>query len=130
MCTAELGLKPGEPIHDICGLLESAGVKVMSIPYASNDFFGLCIGHKDGGPAVVVNVWEKIRSNVEFIVLRMNSASSDASPKQLDVDRTDEDKLEEGEANLFGGHFLMPDEGFIKEWNSASVFPRLIVFSK
>ena len=35
-CRKKLGLKPTEPIHDICGLLEHAGVKVFPVPMASD----------------------------------------------------------------------------------------------
>jgi len=60
LCRKKLGLKPTEPIHDICGLLESAGVKVFPVPMASDGFFGMSVGEESGGPAVVVNAWERI----------------------------------------------------------------------
>jgi transcriptional regulator with XRE-family HTH domain len=44
LCRKKLGLKPTEPIHDICGLLEDAGVKVFPVPMASDSFFGLSVG--------------------------------------------------------------------------------------
>jgi Zn-dependent peptidase ImmA (M78 family)/transcriptional regulator with XRE-family HTH domain len=120
LCRKKLGLKPSEPIHDICGLLEHAGVKVLSIPMASDGFFGLSVREEDGGPAVVVNVWQRVS-----VERRIFSAAHELAHLMLhldafDVTRTDEDKEEEREADLFAGHFLLPDEGFRKEWNEAS----------
>ena len=120
LCRRKLGLKPSEPIHDICGLLEHAGVKVLSIPMASDGFFCLSVGEQDGGPAVVVNVWERIS-----VERRIFSAAHELGHLMLhldafDVTRTEEDKEEERDADLFAGHFLLPDEGFRKEWNEAS----------
>ena len=46
-----LDLSETEPIHDICGLLEHAGVKVLPIQMASDGFFGLSLagGRWSGG---------------------------------------------------------------------------------
>lgn len=120
LCRKKLGLKPSEPIHDICGLLEHAGVKVLSVPMASDGFFGLSIREDDGGPAVIVNVWERIS-----VERRIFSAAHELGHLMLhlaayDVTQTEESREEEREADLFAGHFLMPDEGFRKEWNEAS----------
>ena len=120
LCRKKLGLKSGEPIHDVCGLLEHAGVKVLSIPLASDGFFGLSIGEKDGGPAVVVNVWERI--SVERCIF---SAAHELGhlmlhPNAYDVHLVKESKEEEQEADRFAGYFLLPDKGFRKEWNEAA----------
>jgi Zn-dependent peptidase ImmA (M78 family) len=120
LCRKKLGLKSDEPIHDICGLLEHAGVKVLSVPMASDSFFGLSVGEKDGGPAIAVNVWERIS-----VERRIFSAAHELGHLMLHLDaydatKTDENKEEEHEAGRFAGHFLMPDEGFRKEWNDTS----------
>ena len=54
------GLDGIEPVRDICGLLEARGVKVIPRSVASDAFFGLSVGPEDGGPAVVVNTWNRI----------------------------------------------------------------------
>ena len=54
------GLEPDEPVRDVYGLLEANGVKVFPMRVASHDFFGLSVAPEDGGPAVVVNTWERI----------------------------------------------------------------------
>lgn len=120
LCRKKLGLKSDEPIHDICGLLESTGVKVLSIPMASDGFFGMSVGEGDGGPAVVVNIWERISVERRIFSAAHELGHLMLHPTAYDVTRTAEDKKEEQEADLFAGHFLMPDEGFRKEWNEAA----------
>jgi len=120
LCRKSLGLKSDEPIHNICGLLESAGVKVLSVPMSSDGFFGLSVGEEDGGPAVVVNVWERIS-----VERRIFSAAHELGHLILhqdayDVTQVKENNDEEREADRFAGHFLMPDDGFRKEWEDAS----------
>lgn len=123
LCRRQFGLKTTEPIHDICGLLESAGIKVYPVNCASDSFFGLAVGKEDGGPAVVVNNWERIS-----VERRIFSAAHELGHIMLhcgafDVAQTEENKEEEDEANLFAGHFLMPDEGFRREWNEGAGVP-------
>ena len=120
LCRKTLGLKDTEPIHDICGLLEYAGIKLFPVSMASDGFFGLSIGEEDGGPAIVVNAWERIS-----VERRIFSAAHELGHLMLhrlayDVSQTAENKDEEHQADLFSGHFLMPDEGFRKEWNEAA----------
>lgn len=120
ICRNKLKLKKIEPIHDICGLLEHAGVKIFPVPMASDGFFGLSIGEKDGGPAVVVNSWERISVERRIFSAAHELGHLMLHPNAYDVSQTDENKEEEGEADLFAGHFLMPDHGFRKEWNEAA----------
>ncbi|HUP42830.1 MAG TPA: helix-turn-helix transcriptional regulator, partial [Thermoanaerobaculia bacterium] len=54
------GLRRREVVRDICGLLEANGIKVLPLRVASDAFFGLSVAAQDGGPAVVVNTWERI----------------------------------------------------------------------
>jgi Zn-dependent peptidase ImmA (M78 family)/DNA-binding XRE family transcriptional regulator len=120
LCREKLDLDTCEPIHNICGLLEHAGVKILSIPMMSEGFFGLSLGEKDGGPAIVVNVWDRIS-----VERRIFSAAHELGHLMLhldayDVRESEENDMEESEANRFAGHFLMPDEGFGKEWDVAS----------
>ena len=53
------GLEPHQPVQDICGLLEQHGVKVLLLDTRRDSFFGLSVGPEDGGPAVVVNTWDR-----------------------------------------------------------------------
>jgi Zn-dependent peptidase ImmA (M78 family) len=111
-----VGLAEDAPIRDICGLLEDNGVKVRRLTVASHEFFGLSVGPKDGGPAVIVNTWDRIpverwifSAAHELGHLLMHLDAYDASC-------SDESAEEEREADLFAAHFLMPEAAFEKEW--------------
>ena len=119
-CRKGLGLSETEPIHDICGLLEHAGIKVLPIPMASDGFFGLSLGLEDGGPAIVVNVWERISVERRIFSAAHELGHLMLHPDAYDVHQSEENDEEEMEANLFAGHFLMPEEGFRREWNEAA----------
>jgi Zn-dependent peptidase ImmA (M78 family)/DNA-binding XRE family transcriptional regulator len=125
LCRQMLGLKPTEPIHDICGLLEHAGVKVLPLPMASDGFFGMSVGEEDGGPAVVVNVWERISVERRIFSAAHELGHLMLHPDAYDVTQVQESKEEEHEADRFAGHFLMPNEGFRREWNEAAGLHRV-----
>lgn len=119
-CRKALGLSETEPIHDICGLLEHASIKVLPIPMASDGFFGLSLGEDDGGPAIVVNVWDRVSVERRIFSAAHELGHLMLHPGAYDVLQSEENDEEETEANLFAGHFLMPDEGFRREWNEAA----------
>ncbi len=120
LCRKKLELWDDEPLYDICGLLEHAGIKVRSVPMASDGFFGLSVGEKDGGPAIAVNVWERITVERRIFSAAHELGHLMLHPDAYDVSQTEENKKEEQEADFFAGHFIMPDKGFLKEWNDAS----------
>ncbi len=105
-----------EPVRDICGLLESSGIKVYPIRLASDQFFGLSVAEDGGGPAVIVNVWDRI--SVERWIF---SAAHELGHllmhlNEYDVKQTIENPNEEAEANRFAAAFLMPESLFDREW--------------
>lgn len=113
----ELNLKEKEPIHDIAGLLEDNGIKLYPVSLASDGFFGLSVSEEDGGPAVIVNVWERI--SVERWIF---SAAHELGHLLLhldayNIDESTEDETQEVEANIFASYFLMPEEAFKSEWD-------------
>jgi len=117
---AELDLKEKEPIRDIAGLLEKCGIKVYPLNLVSDGFFGLSVAEEDGGPAVIVNVWERI--SVERWIF---SAAHELGHLLLHLDTYNieenaEDADQETEANVFASHFLMPQKAFQSEWNDTS----------
>ena len=57
---AAVGLHEAEPVRNISGLLEDHGVKLLLLETTRDSFFGLSVGEGDGGPAVVVNTWDRI----------------------------------------------------------------------
>lgn len=108
------GLDSDEPVLDICGLLETKGVKVLPMAKASTEFFGLAVGTADGGPAVIVNTWDRIPverwifsscHELGHLILHLQS---------FIVKDENENPNEENEANVFASHFLMPDHAFAK----------------
>lgn len=112
-----LDLSKKEPIRDIAGLLEANGIKLYPISLASDGFFGLSVSEEDGGPAVIVNVWERI--SVERWIF---SAAHELGHLLLHldayhVDESTEDEDQEIEANVFASYFLMPEEAFESEWD-------------
>ncbi len=115
-----VGLADREPVHDICGLLESMGVKVYSVSVANDAFMGLSVSEDDGGPAVIVNTWERLP--VETWIF---SAAHELGHLLLhlgayDVAEEQEDNAQEAEADEFASHFLMPEEVFSKEWEDTA----------
>ena len=115
-----LNLNNKEPIRDIAGLLESAGIKVYPISLASDGFFGLSVAKEEGGPAIIVNVWDRI-----LVERWIFSAAHELGHLLLHLDTYNIDEIsenddQESEANVFASHFLMPDEAFKSKWNDTS----------
>lgn len=121
----QIGLDNEEPIHDITGLLAANGIRVLAYELASAGFFGMSISEVDGGPAIVVNVWDRI--TVERWIF---SAAHELGHLMLhleayDVSVEQEDRAQEKEADVFASHFLMPPQGFDKEWYETCGLPFL-----
>ncbi len=118
-----LKLKPKEPIRDIAGLLESGGIKVYPYKLTSDKFFGLSVAKDEGGPAIIVNVWDRI--SVERWIF---SAAHELGHLLLhldsyNIDESVENKAEEKEADIFASYFLMPEEAFWREWEDTYGLP-------
>jgi len=78
---------------------------------------------EDGGPAIVVNTWDRI--SVERWIF---SAAHELGHLILhladyDVAVANEDREQEREANVFASYFLMPQEVFQKEWDETYGLP-------
>jgi len=112
-------LRDTELIRDICGLLEDHGVKVFTPDVASEGFFGLSVAGSDGGPAVVVNVWERVSVERWIFTAAHELGHLLLHLGSYQVDESVEDKEQEVEANTFASYFLMPDEPFRREWEEA-----------
>jgi len=115
-----------EPIRNICGLLESgAGIKLLTrlkvatpvgVDSAESGFFGLSVAAEDGGPAVVVNTWERISVERWIFTAAHELAHLLLHQGAYRVDDSQEVEQEEREANVFASYFLMPPGLFQKEW--------------
>lgn len=113
------GLSDKEIIRDICGLLEDKGVKVFTPQLASEGFFGLSVGPADGGPAIVVNTWDRLSVERWIFTAAHELGHLILHASSYDVTETAEDKVEEKEADTFASYFLMPETLFEKEYKEA-----------
>jgi Zn-dependent peptidase ImmA (M78 family)/DNA-binding XRE family transcriptional regulator len=119
-----------EPIRNICGLLESgAGIKLLThlkvatpvgADPAESGFFGLSVAAEDGGPAVVVNTWERISVERWIFTAAHELGHLLMHPGAYKVDDSMEVEQEEKEANVFASYFLMPPGLFQREWTETA----------
>jgi Zn-dependent peptidase ImmA (M78 family)/DNA-binding XRE family transcriptional regulator len=110
-------------IRDICGMLEENGAKVFTPKLASEGFFGLSVAAIDGGPAVVVNVWERLSVERWIFTAAHELGHLILHLDAYDVTKTEEDPTQEKEADMFASYFLMPDALFDREFNEARGLP-------
>jgi len=110
-----------QPIHDICGLLESAGFRVLLAVVANNDWWGLSVASDDiwNRPAVVVNDWSRITTERKIFSAAHELGHHIMHLPSFDVSKIEDSKTEEDEANHFASHFLMPGKAFESEWHDA-----------
>jgi len=120
---SHFGLTEHEPVHDICGLLEHQGIKVLSVNIATDAFLGLSVAEEDGGPAVVVNTWERLPVEHWIFSAAHELAHLLLHLQAYSVDEESEDKDQERDADTFASHFLMPDAVFRREWDSTIGLP-------
>ena len=119
----QFGLSEREPVHDICGLLESVGIKVYSLQVANDAFMGLSVSEEDGGPAVIINTWERLPVETWIFSAAHELGHLLLHIGSYDVTEDKEDKNQESEADMFASYFLMPEEVFLKEWNDTAGLP-------
>ncbi len=111
-----LGLDESEPIDNICGLLESAGIKMRGIAAPADGFFGLSVADTEEGDAIVVNTWSNISVEgwiftAAYELGHLVLHRSEYGPKQ-----TKKNEEHGKEASSFARHFLLPDVALEKEW--------------
>jgi Zn-dependent peptidase ImmA (M78 family)/transcriptional regulator with XRE-family HTH domain len=123
---AAVGLGPEEPVRDICGLLEENGVKLLLLDKKSESFFGLSVGEGDGGPAVVVNTWDRISVERWIFTAAHELGHLLLHPAEYQRDATELPLQAEREADFFASHFLMPEAAFAKEWDETRGHPLLV----
>ncbi len=128
MVRKEFGLDARLPVDDICGVLEAHGVKVHSVAWETDAFFGLSVSEEDGGPAVIVNVWDRIPveawifSAVHELFHLLAHIGSYRVEDDQEVDADHREGGQEHEADEFAGHFLMPQEYFKEKWEELRGF--------
>lgn len=115
-----MGLSAEEPIHDIAGLFAKYSIKLLALPLTTDSFFGLSVGERDGGPAIVVNAWSRITFEKQIFSTAHELGHLLMHLDSFDVQEVSDAKTEESEADIFASHFLMPHRKFVKEWNESS----------
>lgn len=101
-------------------MLEKCGIKVYPLNLVSDGFFGLSVAEDDGGPAIIVNVWERISVERWIFSTAHELGHLLLHLDTYNVDECVENKVQEREADVFASHFLMPEKAFIAEWNEAA----------
>ena len=113
----QFGLRADQPVQDICGLLEKHGVKVLLLDTRRDSFFGLSVGSADGGPAVVVNTWDRISVERWIFTAAHELGHLLLHPGEYDSSATDLPVDTEREADAFASEFLMPKKAFEAAWH-------------
>ena len=121
-----VGLGPEEPVRDICGLLEENGVKLLLLETKRDSFFGLSVGARDGGPAVVVNTWDRISVERWIFTAAHELGHLLLHPSEYQRDATELPVRAEREADAFASEFLMPETAFGSEWDETRGHPLLV----
>ena len=117
------GLEAGMPVPNICRLLEKSGVKVLLLHKKRDSFFGLSVGPEDGGPAVVVNVWDRISVERWIFTAAHELGHLLLHPDEFEREATDLPPETEGQADRFASEFLMPESAFQTEWTATRGLP-------
>jgi len=115
-----VGLAPEVPVRDICGLLDRQGVKLLLLKTNRDSFFGLSVAEPDGGPAVVVNTWERISVERWIFTAAHELGHLLLHPHEYRREATDLPEKAEREADEFASEFLMPECAFAQTWDATS----------
>ncbi len=111
-----LKLKEDEVITDICGLVESAGIKLHFMSIELDNFFGFSVDDKDLGAAIVVNSHDSIPTERKIFTIAHELGHIIMHPGSFN-DEDEEINVQEDEANIFASHFIMPRIAFHKRLN-------------
>jgi Zn-dependent peptidase ImmA (M78 family) len=79
-------------------------------------FFGFSLGSEDGGPAIVVNRLESIPVERQIFTAAHELGHLCLHQESYGPDETEENDIQEKEANTFASYFLMPKKQFYAEW--------------
>ena len=118
-----LGIQTDEPVDDIVGLLESAGIKVYVQDITIPALFGFSAGVSDGGPAIAVNTSAGISIERQIFTSAHELGHLLLHRDSYGQDDGSDDSQEEQQANLFASHFLLPKVAFEKELEESSGLP-------
>ena len=110
---------PLAAISDLPQLMEQAGIKLRIHRFGFTRTFGLSVAANDDGPAIVVNSEQKIPVERQLFSVAHELGHLVLHKSSYDASKVEENNEEERSANLFAGHFLVPDEGLDKAWKES-----------
>ncbi len=102
-----------EIITDICGLVESVGIKLHFINVGLDNFSGLSVNDEELGAAIIVNTYAAKTTERKIFTIAHEFGHILMHPDSFS-DEDEEIKSQEDESNIFASHFLMPKEAFHK----------------
>jgi len=106
-------------ISDLPQLMERAGIKLRIRRFGFKKTFGLSVAANDGGPAIVVNSEQGIPVERQLFSVAHELGHLVLHKSSYDESKVDENEEEERSANLFAGHFLVPDNGLGNAWKES-----------
>lgn len=105
-----------EPIYDILSLVEDAGIKLYLHDFNFQKTFGLSVNKEDGGPAIIVNNNESISVERKIFTIAHELGHLILHRNSFDGEVSEENEMEEKQANDFAAELLMPEKAFEKQW--------------
>jgi Zn-dependent peptidase ImmA (M78 family)/DNA-binding XRE family transcriptional regulator len=112
-----LELEAKEPVRDICGLVEKAGVRIFLPKSQFKKYYGLSVSSLDGGPAICVRVGEDISVERQIFTVAHELGHLLLHGYSYKKDEITEIVQDENDADLFASHFIMPKDSFNREWD-------------
>lgn len=106
-------LEEDEIITDICGLVESAGIKLHFIRVDLDSFSGLSVNDTDLGAAIIVNSYAAKTTERKIFTIAHEFGHILMHPASFN-DEEIEIQAQEKEADMFASYFLMPQKAFNK----------------
>ncbi|HRU38382.1 MAG TPA: helix-turn-helix domain-containing protein [Candidatus Goldiibacteriota bacterium] len=105
------------PINDMCGLVESAGIRLYFFDSDLDKLFGLSLIHENKYPAIAVNINKDVNIERRIFTVAHELGHLLMHKESFNVNESIEIKEQEDAADLFAGHFLMPDSAFDMKWD-------------
>ena len=105
-----------EPIYDILSLVEDAGIKLYLHDFNFQKTFGLSVNKEDGGPAIIVNNNESISVERKIFTIAHELGHLILHRNSFNGEVSEENEIEEKQANDFAAELLMPEKAFEKQW--------------
>lgn len=109
-------IREEEPIYDILSLVEDAGIKLYLHDFNFQKTFGLSVNKEDGGPAIIVNNNESISVERKIFTIAHELGHLILHRNSFDGEVSEENEIEEKQANDFAAELLMPEKAFEKQW--------------